>query len=232
MTKVRQLREPALSPFGVRHRTAREAVLASQRGRILEAMVQVVAKKGYATTTIADVVARAGVSRRTFYELFSEKEECFLAAFDAGLEFLMTRISEEVAARAPATWQDHIRIRFETYLETLVAEPEFARVLHIDVQAAGPKARERWAKLLDRLVELYRGVHESARASDPKIGDVSDAALRVLVGGLPEVVRHRLRNGTVDALPALAPELTSLVTMVLSGATTPASSQRQKRAHS
>src|SRR5690242_3020391 len=85
------------SPFGLRHRTAREAVMASQRGRVLEAMVKAVAEKGYAATTIADVVARAGVSRRTFYEQFRDKEACFLAAFDTGVAFVRTRIEEEFA---------------------------------------------------------------------------------------------------------------------------------------
>ena len=66
------------------HRLAREEVLASQRGRMLAAIAEAVAEKGYAATTVADVVGRAGVSRKTFYEHFADKEECFLAAWDAG----------------------------------------------------------------------------------------------------------------------------------------------------
>jgi len=75
MAGVRNLRDHGLSPFGLRHRTAREAVVASQRGRMLEAMVKAVAEKGYPATAIADIVAGAGVSRRTFYEQFGDKEE-------------------------------------------------------------------------------------------------------------------------------------------------------------
>ena len=75
-------------------------VLASQRGRMLGAMADAVASKGYAGTTVADVVAGAGVSRKTFYEHFRDKEECFLAAFDAGVDLLLAAI---VGAQPPAT---------------------------------------------------------------------------------------------------------------------------------
>src|SRR4051812_29126312 len=69
-----------------RHSLSREQVLASQRGRMLEAMASATAEKGYVHTTVGDVVKRAGVSRETFYEQFSGKEDCFIAAFDAGVE--------------------------------------------------------------------------------------------------------------------------------------------------
>ena len=68
-----------------RHGLTREAVVASQRSRLIDAMAQVVAERGYPATTVADVVERAGVSRRTFYEQFADKEACFLAAYDVGL---------------------------------------------------------------------------------------------------------------------------------------------------
>src|SRR6195256_1200113 len=71
-----------------RHRLSRDQVLASQRGRMLAAMAEAVAEKGYVGTAVADVIERAGVSRETFYEHFSSKEDCFLAAYDTGVEAL------------------------------------------------------------------------------------------------------------------------------------------------
>src|SRR3954465_9903368 len=68
------------------HGLERDVVLASQRGRMLGAMADAVARKTYAGTTVADGVAGAGVSRKTFYEHFRDKEECFLAGFDAGVD--------------------------------------------------------------------------------------------------------------------------------------------------
>ncbi len=209
--------EESASPFGVRHRTAREAVVASQRGRILEAMVKAVAKKGYAKTTLTDVVAVASVSRRTFYEQFRDKEECFLAAFDTGLRFLFARMQQEFAAQPSPDWREHIRVNFETYLATLAAEPAFAKVVHVDALAAGEQARARWAELLRRLVAFFRTVHETARAEDPRIPPVNDEALLVLCGGVPEVVREYVRTGRVAELPSLAPALTDLAIAIIAG---------------
>src|SRR5436305_4647797 len=75
------------------HRLAREVVLASQRGRLLDAMAEVVADRGYAASTVADVIARAGVSRKTFYEHFRDKEGCFLAAYDVGVDLLLEAVA-------------------------------------------------------------------------------------------------------------------------------------------
>src|SRR5919201_6795907 len=84
-----------------RHRLSREEVIASQRGRMLAAMAEVVAQKGYARTTVADVLSRARVSRETFYEQFSDKEDCFLAAYDFSVEAMLEAITDAVGD-APA----------------------------------------------------------------------------------------------------------------------------------
>ena len=212
------MRDDDRSPFGVRHRTAREAVVASQRGRVLEAMVKTVAEKGFAATAIADVVARAAVSRRTFYEQFRDKEECFLAAFETGLRFLFSRVQEESAELEPGDWRGRLRVMLETYLATLASEPEFARVAHLDALAAGERASARWAELLRRLVGFFRSLHEMARAEDPAIPAVGDEALLVLLGGILEVVREYLRTGRIAELPAVAPQLTELAVAIVSGA--------------
>src|SRR5947208_16592512 len=82
---------PRSLPRG-RHAAARDVVLASQRGRLLEAMAQCVAEQSYAATTVAQVIARAGVSRKTFYEHFPDKRACFLAAWDVGTEILLDQV--------------------------------------------------------------------------------------------------------------------------------------------
>lgn len=221
MAGVRQLKDGDSSPFGLRHRTAREAVVASQQGRMLEAMVKTVAQKGYAKTTLADVVARAGVSRRTFYEQFRDKEECFLAAFETGTRFLFSRIEQESAGLEHGDWRGRMRVLVETYLATLAAEPEFARVLHVDILAAGERGRARWAELLQRLLGFYRSLHQMARAEEPGIPEVGDEVFMVLLGGIPEVVRQYVRSGRVERLPELAPRLTNLAVGIISGAGQP-----------
>src|SRR6187401_183309 len=84
---------PKILPRGP-HRLAREVVLASQRGRLIDAMAVVVAAKGYTAATVADVIGHAGVSRKTFYEHFRDKEACFLAVYDAGVEVLLATMRE------------------------------------------------------------------------------------------------------------------------------------------
>ena len=82
-----------------RHSLTRDAVLASQRGRLLDAMAEAVAEHGYGATTIAHVVSRAGVSRKTFYEHFTDKEQCFLALYDAGIAYVLGRLAEVLEPR-------------------------------------------------------------------------------------------------------------------------------------
>ena len=111
-------------------------VLASQRGRMLGAMADAVATKGYAGTTVADVVAGAGVSRKTFYEHFSDKEECFLAGFDTGVDLLLEAIVGATPAGDDDTWIGLMRARVRAYLDTLVSRPAFASVRGHEGRAA------------------------------------------------------------------------------------------------
>ena len=95
---IRPLMQPHLTglPRGP-HGLARELVTGSQRQRLLYAMTVVVAEKGYIATTVAHVTTRAGVSRKTFYEMFADKEECFIAAADTGRELMVKRLEASFA---------------------------------------------------------------------------------------------------------------------------------------
>src|SRR5436853_4375001 len=109
------------------HGLERDVVLASQRGRMLGAMADAVARKGYAATTVADVVAGAGVSRKTFYEHFRDKEECFLAAYDAGVDLVLDAILAARPEPGDDSWVALMRARVRAYLDTPAANPAFAR---------------------------------------------------------------------------------------------------------
>src|SRR3954451_21654967 len=115
------------------HRLGREVVQASQRGRLITAIAEVVAAKGYGATTVADVIGQAGVSRKTFYEQFRDKEDCFLAAYDAGVEALLATMRAADAGRTDPL--ERTRARARAYLRTLAAEPAFARTFVIEVAA-------------------------------------------------------------------------------------------------
>jgi AcrR family transcriptional regulator len=204
------------------HGLERDVVLASQRGRMLGAMADAVATKGYAATTVADVVAGAGVSRKTFYEHFRDKEECFLAAFDTGVDRLLAAIVGATAAADDDTWTGLMRARVRAYLDTLAARPAFARTFLIEVFAAGPRALERRAEVLRRFANLFRDLHEEARRQFPQLTPVPDPIYVAAVGAINELVSDLLREGRADELPQLEDTLLYLQVALFAGSDTAA----------
>ena len=202
-----------------RHGLTRETVEASQRGRLIEAMAQVVAEKGYAATTVADVVERAGVSRRTFYEQFTDKEACFLAAYDVGLAVVLGRIAETAGGAGPAAgWRDRARAGVEAFLGLLAAEPAFARALQVEILTAGPAALQRRAGMLVMFSGVWRNVFDQARAEEPALPALPDEVFTILTAGLEELIRDCIRTRGTDALPELAEPILRTVVAVF-GAT-------------
>jgi AcrR family transcriptional regulator len=171
----------------------------TQRERMLEAVVVAVAEKGYADTTVADVVGRAGVSRRTFYEQFEDKLDCFLAAYEGHAEVLLREIEEAVESTPSG---ERLAVGLRTYLEHLAARPTFARVLTIDILGAGPRALEVRERIRERFAEHYRGI------------SADEDVQRALVGGIAELVQARLLIGQADRLPELMPTLERFVRAV------------------
>src|SRR5260221_10731991 len=98
--------------------------------------MRIVGEKGYAAATVSDLTKQAGISRTTFYELFADKEACFLAAYDNAVDAVVRRIS--IAYEAEERWPDRARAGLATLLEALVADPAQARLALVDVAAAGP----------------------------------------------------------------------------------------------
>jgi AcrR family transcriptional regulator len=182
-----------------RHAAPREVVAESQRERMLVAMADATASKGYANVAVADVIERAGVSRRSFYEHFANKEECFLAAYDAGVAGLLEEIAQAESQAGPGLLAG-ARAGTEAYLQILADNPAFARTFLIEVLGAGPAALERRAavheRFAQRLVEGYRAIG----------GDVPEPPayiFRAAVGAIHELVIDRLLKEGAASLPAL-----------------------------
>ncbi|MDX6587495.1 MAG: hypothetical protein QOI31_1968 [Solirubrobacterales bacterium] len=192
-----------------RHRLGRDEVLSSQRGRLLFAMSEAVAEHGYAKTSVAMVLKRAHVSRETFYEHFSNKEECFVAAYDGAAAILATQIGaglqessgdRDVVARL----NDLLR----RYLETLQSEPALARTFLLEVYAAGPTALERRVEVQNRFVELVAFI---AGAKDER----QKFACEAVVAAVSALVTQRVCAGRTDQLTELEEPLAGLVTELL-----------------
>lgn len=201
-----------------RHSLSVADVRQSQRGRLLAATVQVVAEKGYAATTVAQIVERANVSRTTFYEQFQDKETCFLAAFDFGVEFVLARMR---AAWSPdgveRDWRDHVRSDLTAFLQTLADEPAFARALHLEVLGAGPAALDRRAQVFGLFTQRTAAIHALARAQDSSIRPLPVDIFKLHTAGFDEFIREHIRTSGTDSLPGLAAPLHA-TTLALFGA--------------
>jgi len=180
------------------HRLRREVVEASQRERMLDAIVQAVAEKGYSGTTVGDVVSRAGVSRKTFYEHFRDKEECFLAAYDEGVEILMDQIRS--AGDGATSFYDRMQARVRAYLTLLVEEPAFARAYLIEVFAAGEAALERRRAVHGRLSKFGRELNEDARREFPEMPEVPDEVFVAAFGAINELLYTYVSEGRTSQL--------------------------------
>jgi AcrR family transcriptional regulator len=205
---------PRALPRG-RHAAAREVVLASQRGRLLEAMAQCVAEQGYDATTVAHVIARAGVSRKTFYEHFPDKRACFLAAWEVGTDILLEQV---LAAGAEADgWRARLRAGADAFLEILAAEPAFARSFMIEVLSVGDEALARRAEINERFADALDETHRQALAEGADLGPVPRWAFRAAAGAAWELTVEHLRTRGVDGLTELAPQIEGVQLAILRG---------------
>ena len=181
-------------------------VAASQRTRLLEATGRTVADKGYAATTIEDIVRGAGVSKKTFYEHFTDKLACFLAAYEAASDELFEHV--RVAQNGEdGEWLARTRAGIHAYLRWLAAEPALARVFLIEVAAAGPDALERRERLRDRYAERMRELQVA--------NSVPGEIFHAVVAGADDLVVRRLREG--GDLLELEPILLYLQVSLLAG---------------
>lgn len=190
-----------------RHRLTREQVVASQRQRMLKAMTQAVSEKGYAHTSVSDVVTIAGVSRETFYEQFAGKEDCFLAAYDAGVAKVL-RATQASLREAPDDPAEVYSRALAAYLHTLSSDPAIAQTFNVEVYAAGPAAIKRRMALMDRFVDVTA---EMLGARTPQ----DRFACEALVAAISSLVTNRVGVGQTADLPSLHAPLMDLVRRAL-----------------
>ncbi len=184
-----------------RHRLPPEVIARSQRERLLEAAVQVVAEKGYGATTVADLTREAGISRTTFYAMYEDKEACFLAAYDTIADALVRRVS--AAYEAEADWPRRARAGLEALLEALAEEPDLARLALVDAAAAGPAAQRRYRAALQRLTPLF----EEGRDFAPGGRGLPANTSRMAIGAVAGLIADELAEGRAEYLPDLLSDL-------------------------
>jgi AcrR family transcriptional regulator len=197
----RRQRAPHQLPPG-RHGLPRSFVISNQRERILAAVADVVGRSGYADMRVEDVVVAAGVSRRTFYDHFSDKEAAFLAAYDAVVGQLLNRIRE--AYEAEDDFVGRVRASLETFVDFVASDPSFADMAIVEVLAAGPEAVSRRNNAMAMLAQL---IQSAADELLPKRGRPPVLTAEAIVGGVYEVVYSRVLQDQASELPELLPDL-------------------------
>ncbi len=196
---------------------ARQEAVRGQRRRVLAGLAASVGERGYAATTIADIVAAAGVSRTTFYAHFEDKEAAFVALYEAGAELVLGVIAEvdEQARRDGAGWQERLEVVSAAYFRTLAQGGEVTRSLLTEIAGLGERARTARRQVLDRYVELFAELARDVAAAHPELREPSPTLLLAAVVGMNELLLRAVDDRTLDDLGHLVAAAAELVTAIL-----------------
>lgn len=184
-----------------RHGLPRELVTRSQRERLLSAVVRVTARRGYETTTVADILDEAGVGRETFYELFADKRDCMLAAHAILVDDLEAKT--QAAYGQPGAWTDRVRAALAATLEWFATDPAAARFMLIELGSVGIVSRARFGASFESFVQMLDGNLPEDRP-DPDLPQAARLAVSAVIARVYEAV---VLDRTAD-LPSLLPNLT------------------------
>jgi AcrR family transcriptional regulator len=194
-------RGPHQLPPG-RHGLSRRFVVQNQRERILAAVADVTSAASYAEMTVEDIIVTAGVSRRTFYEHFKNKEAAFLAAYDEVVAQLFAGV--QAAVEVETDFPARVRAGLGAFLDFVAGEPAFARMCIVEVLTAGPEAIARrnsamsiFAQMIDENAQELLGQR-----------DLPALTAETIVGGIYEVLYTRVLRGEIREMTDLLPDLT------------------------
>jgi len=195
--KLRQL------PPG-RHGLSREFVTRNQRERLIAGTIASVAEQGFRDTSVTQIAAAAGVSRRTFYGYFATKEECFSATFDLLGRHLFKALRE--SGGSARGWSTKVRARIDTLLDFLVANPDLVRFSMVAPPGAGGEIAERGRTFLRELVDQLIEGHPAPRGR----GDRTAVELEAMAGAISSVLAAKVTAGEGERLNEAAPQLVEL----------------------
>jgi AcrR family transcriptional regulator len=184
-----------------------ERVLEIQRARILAAMVEECSERGAANVSVAHVVGRAGISRRTFYEVFSDCEDCFLGAFDEGIARASRYVLEGYDPMAG--WPERIRVALTGLLSFLDVERGMGQLLIVGSLGAGASALERRRRVLAQIIALVDGGRLGSKGGD----ELPPLTAEGIVGGVLSVLHTRLLDDRAGRLVELAGPLMSMIVL-------------------
>ena len=186
-----------------RHGLPREFVAHNQRERLIAGLAEAIAENGYAGTTIAHITRHAAVSRRTFYEHFASKDECFVAAYDTVMAELRERVAQ--AFDEEDDWPHAVKAGIGAMLHFLAAEPNLARLCMVEALVAGPVVVERYDAAIQSFVPYFQSGREGR--SPEVLSRLSPTTEEALVGGMVSLISRRIIAGKAEELETLLPDL-------------------------
>ncbi len=180
----------------------------AHRRRAVAAMAAAVAEQGYAATTVEDILTRARMSRRTFYQLFRNREECFLATYDSALEEAMERLALAHGGNGKQ-WPGQVETALAALFEYLASEPGLARVWLVEAPSVGAAGIERHEQTMKQLAERLAWLqqHGEGGSADGR----GTVRFEATVGAVHRVIQARLLDGRAAELPELAPHMARVV---------------------
>lgn len=190
-----------IRPAPGRHQLSREFIAQHQRARIIAALTEETAAKGYRAVTVADIVRRAGIARNTFYDNFASKEDCFLATQDFAAAEALRRVV--AAAGEVDSWQARVDAGLAAFLDYVASEPALARACIVEALSAGPASVARYEESLQKFIPLFR----LGRTVSPHGDDLPETLEETIIGGIFWIIYQRIINGETEQIERLRPEL-------------------------
>lgn len=219
---------PRVLPRG-RHKLDPEVVAASQRLRLLEAMAELVAEHGYAAVTIGDIATRAGTAKRTFYDHFPDKLQCYLAALDGITDTLVQSVGRFFAV--PGGVRERCEYSLRAYLELLGSMPSASKVFYLESMAAGPEATDR---RMDMLLKFARNIVTLSRTAERQGEghEISEQHALAVVGALHTLIFHQVHHHGPESIAAIIDEVVPLAAAFLTARVpvAPEGERRKRRA--
>jgi AcrR family transcriptional regulator len=196
-----------------RHNVPAEVVAASQRIRLYEAVMEVVAEKGYAGATVALIAERAGVSSRTLYQHFANKDECFVGSYRAHAEMLLEAVNG--GAAGSSGWAETLHKGLAAFLQVYVDHPAWSYVYAYGVLSANEVVLKQRYEGDDLFVPGYRALHAAMQAEDPTVPDLAEETIRACIGVVTELIRYKVRTDGPASVGDLLPVLFGVITLIL-----------------
>jgi AcrR family transcriptional regulator len=195
---------PRVLPRGT-NSLPKDVVLISQRSRLIEATAHCVAEKGYADTSVADIIRRAGVSRTTFYQQFKDKEDCFLYCFEqlSGSHLEEMFVANTLPRPAPYRLVQALQV----YLERLADDGVYAVAFFAEASNGGERVQVALSRTTQAIIDQLQGWYADVRTARPDLPVLPELVFQLISDGIYAVLTRWIRDGhsnqLLDVLPAL-----------------------------